>query len=207
MERLIYESGARGTAISRSKALEVFREEWKANGADGHPHHQIYFTLGQKYIERFARAAPSLPPADKYLESALGDNTAGLRLRLDLVAFHRATDGSVIAVQFRPESYAEKARDGKLQWSKLDNARRIPFALLRQREPQLRPYVFSGEDGVLYPFLWSARKGSVEEEARRAEERYRLFSRRIFNQQINHWKCENCEVHVICPHWLEAAGV
>jgi superfamily I DNA/RNA helicase len=207
MERVIYESGARGSAICQSKALEVFREEWKANGADGHQHHQIYFTLGQKYIERFAQAARSLPPADKYLESALGDNTAGLRLRLDLVAFHRATDGSVIAVQFRPESYAEKARDGKLQWSKLDNPRRIPFALLRQREPQLRPYIFSGEDGVLYPFLWSERKGSVEEEARRADERYRLFSRRIFNQQINHWKCESCEVHVICPHWLEAAGV
>jgi hypothetical protein len=205
MERVVYESGETGSAISQSKAAEIFREEWKANGAGGHRHHRIYFTLGQKYVERFALASQSLPPADKYLESALGDYTAGLRLRLDLVAFHRTADGSVIAVQFRPESYADKARDGSLQWSKLDNAYRIPFALLRQREPQLRPFVFSGEDGILYPFLWSAKKGSVEEEARRAEERYRLFSRRIFNQQINRWKCDNCEVRVICPHWLEAA--
>jgi superfamily I DNA/RNA helicase len=205
MERVVYESGEAGSAIGGSKAAEIFREEWKANGADGHRHHRIYFALGQKYVERFALASQSLPPADKYLESALGDDTAGLRLRLDLVAFHRAADGSAIAVQFRPESYADKAKDGSLQWSKLDNARRIPFALLRQREPRLRPFVFSGEDGVLYPFLWSAKKGSVEEEARRAEERYRLFSRRIFNQQINRWKCDRCEVHVICPHWLEAA--
>jgi superfamily I DNA/RNA helicase len=208
MERVIYESnktGETGSAISRSKAAEIFREEWKANGADGHRHHRIYFALGQKYVERFALASQSLPQADKYLESALGDDTAGLRLRLDLVVFHRTADGSVIAVQFRPESYADKAKDGSLQWSKLDNAYRIPFALLRQREPHLRPFVFSGEDGVLYPFLWSAKKGSVEEEARRAEERYKLFSRRIFNQQINRWKCERCEVHVICPHWLEAA--
>lgn len=204
MERVMYESGARG-AISQLKAAEIFREEWKANGADGHRHHRIYFALGQKYVERFAVASESLPPADKYLESALGDDTAGLRVRLDLVAFHRAADGSAIAVQFRPESYADKAKDGSLQWSKLDNPYRIPFALLRQREPHLRPFVFSGEDGVLYPFLWSAKKGSVEEEARRAEERYRLFSRRIFNQQINRWKCDRCEVHVICPHWLEAA--
>ena len=114
-------------------------------------------------------ASQSLPPADKYLESALGYDNAGLRLRLDLVAFHRATDGSVIAVQFRPESYADKAKDGNLQWSKLDNAYRIPFALLRQREPQLRPFIFSGEDGALYHFLWSAKKGSVDEEARRAQ--------------------------------------
>src|SRR5262245_23289109 len=205
MERVVYESGEKGNAVSRSEAAEIFREEWKANGADGHRHHRIYFALGQKYVEQFAMAAQSLPPADKYLETTLGDDTAGLRLRLDLVAFHRAADGSVIAVQFRPESYADKAKDGNLQWSKLDNAYRIPFALLRQREPQLRPYIFSGEDGVLYPFLWSAKKGSVEEEARRAEERYRLFSRRIFNQQINRWKCDSCEVHVICPHWLEAA--
>ncbi|HEY6401212.1 MAG TPA: 3'-5' exonuclease, partial [Blastocatellia bacterium] len=205
MERVIYESREAGNAISQSKAAEIFREEWKANGADGHRHHRIYFALGQKYVERFAVASESLPPADKYLESALGDDTAGLRLRLDLVAFHRAADGSVIAVQFRPESYADKVKDGSLQWSKLDNPYRIPFALLRQREPQLQPFVFSGEDGVLYPFLWSAKKGSVEEEARRAEERYRLFSRRIFNQQINRWKCDRCEVHVICPHWLEAA--
>ncbi|HEV2663931.1 MAG TPA: UvrD-helicase domain-containing protein [Blastocatellia bacterium] len=205
MERVTYESGQKGRVIDRSEAAEIFREEWTANGADGHRHHRIYFALGQKYVERFALASQSLPSADKYLESALGDDTAGLRLRLDLVAFHRAADGSVIAVQFRPESYADKARDGNLQWSKLDNPYRIPFALLRQREPHLRPYVFSGEDGVLYPFLWSAKKGSVEEEARRAEERYRLFSRRIFNQQINRWKCDSCEVHVICPHWLEAA--
>jgi superfamily I DNA/RNA helicase len=205
MERVVYESGEMGAAISQSKAAEIFREEWKANGADGHRHHRLYFALGQKYVRQFALASESLPPADKYLESALGDDTAGLRLRLDLVAFHRAADGSVIAVQFRPESYADKAKDGNLQWSKLDNAYRIPFALLRQREPQLRPFVFSGEDGVLYPFLWSARKGSVEEEARRAEDRYKLFSRRIFNQQINRWKCDNCDVHVICPHWLEAA--
>jgi hypothetical protein len=207
MERVIYETAARGSAFSQSKAIEIFREEWKANGANGHQHHQIYFSLGEKYVERFAQAARSLPPADKYLESVLGDHSADLRLRLDLVALHRATDGSVIAVQFRPESYAEKAKDGNLQWSKLDNAYRIPFALLRQREPQLRPFVFSGEDGVLYPFLWSARKGSVEEEAQRADDRYKLFSRRVFNQQINHWKCDSCEVHVICPHWLEAAGV
>jgi DNA helicase-2/ATP-dependent DNA helicase PcrA len=205
MERVVYESGETGSAVSQSKAAEIFRKEWKMNGAGEHRHHRIYFDLGRKYVERFALASQSLPPADKYLESALGDDTAGLRLRLDLVAFHRAADGSVIAVQFRPESYADKAREGNLQWSKLDNAYRIPFALLRQREPQLRPYVFSGEDGVLYPFLWSARKGSVEEEARRAEERYRLFTRRIFNQQINRWKCDSCEVHVICPHWLEAA--
>jgi len=205
MERVVYESGEKMSAISQSEAAEIFREEWKANGADGHRHHRIYFALGQKYVERFAIVSQSLPPADKYLESALGDDTAGLRLRLDLVAFHRAADGSVVAVQFRPESYADKAKDGNLQWSKLDNPYRIPFALLRQREPQLRPYVFSGEDGVLYPFLWSAKKGSVEEEARRAEERYKLFSRRIFNQQINRWKCDSCDVHVICPHWLEAA--
>src|SRR5262249_61440000 len=112
------------------------------------------------------------PPSDNCRKSTLGDAMAGLRLRLDLVAFPRAADGSVVAVPFRPESYADKAKDGNLQWSKLDNRYRIPFALLRQREPQLRPYVFSGEDGVLYPFLWSAKKGSVEEEARRAEERY-----------------------------------
>ncbi len=205
MERVVYESGEKRGSISQSEAAEIFREEWKVNGADGHRHHRIYFALGQKYVERFAIVSQSLPPADKYLESALGDDTAGLRLRLDLVAFHRAADGSVIAVQFRPESYADKAKEGNLQWSKLDNPYRIPFALLRQREPQLRPYVFSGEDGVLYPFLWSAKKGSVEEEARRAEERYRLFSRRIFNQQINRWKCDSCDVHVICPHWLEAA--
>jgi hypothetical protein len=205
MERVVYESGEVGGAASQSKAAEIFREEWNANGVGGHRHHRIYFALGQKYVERFAIASRSLPPADKYLEFTLGDDTAGLRLRLDLVVFHRAADGSVIAVQFRPESYADKAKDGNLQWSKLDNSYRIPFALLRQREPQLRPFVFSGEDGVLYPFLWSARKGSVEEEARRAEERYRLFTRRVFNQQINRWKCDSCEVHVICPHWLEAA--
>jgi DNA helicase-2/ATP-dependent DNA helicase PcrA len=204
MERVVYESVAQD---DRSKGIEIFRAEWKANVVDEHQHQQIYFALGQKYVERFVQAARSLPPPDKYLESVLGDDMAALRLRLDLVASHRAKDGSVIAVQFRPESYADKAKDGKLQWSKLDNAYRISFVLLRQREPKLQPFVFSGEDGVLYPFLWSAKRESMDEEARRAEERYQLFSRRIFTQHINHWKCESCDVHVICPHWLEAVEV
>jgi superfamily I DNA/RNA helicase len=204
MERVVYEPDAQG---STSRGIEIFRAEWQANVVDEHQHHQIYFALGQKYVERFVQAARSLPPADEYLESVLGDDMAGLRLRLDLVASHRTKDGSVIAVQFRPESYADKAKDGKLQWSKLDNAYRIPLVLLRQREPKLQPFVFSGEDGTLYPFLWSAKKESMDEEARRADERYQLFSRGIFHQQINNWKCEGCDVHVICPHWLEVTDV
>jgi UvrD-like helicase C-terminal domain len=203
MERIFYEYSAQGGAVASARAIDIFRSEWKANVVDGHQHQQIYFTLGQKYVERFAQAARSLPPADKYLESVLGDDMAGLRLRLDLVASHRTKDGSFIAVQFRPESYAEKARDGNLQWSKLDNAYRIPFVLLRQREPKLQPYVFSGEDGTLYPFLWSKKQDSMDDEARRSIERYQQFSRRHFIQQINHWKCESCDVHVICPHWLK----
>jgi superfamily I DNA/RNA helicase len=203
MERIFYEYSAQGSEIASARAIEIFRSEWKVNLVDGHQHQQIYFTIGQKYVERFAQAARSLPPADKYLESVLGDDMAGLRLRLNLVASHRANDGSVIAVQFRPESYIDKARDGNLQWSKLDNAYRIPFVLLRQREPKLQPYVFSGEDGILYPFLWSKKQDSMNDEAGRAVERYQQFSRRIFKQQINPWKCESCDVHVICPHWLK----
>lgn len=206
MEKVIYESTAEGSVKDRARAAEIFRAEWQANVVAGHQHEQIYFALGEKYVERFAEAVQSLPPADEYLEAVLGDDMAGLRMRLDLVVSHRAKDGSVIAVQFRPESYADKARDGSLQWSKLDNAHRIPFVLLRRREPRLRPYVFSGEDGTLYPFLWSRKPESMEDEARRAEERYRLFSRRIFRQNINHWRCESCDVRLICPHWLEAAG-
>ncbi|MBO0800552.1 MAG: hypothetical protein J2P31_17165, partial [Blastocatellia bacterium] len=204
MERVIYEAASEGSA--KDRAREIFRAEWQANVVAEHRHEQIYFMLGEKYVDRFAEAARSLPPADKYLEAVLGDDMAGLRMRLDLVASHRAKDGSVIAVQFRPESYADKARYGSLQWSKLDSAYRIPFVLLRRREPQLRPYVFSGEDGMLYPFLWSRKTESMEDEACRAEERYRLFSRRIFRQNINHWRCERCDVRLICPHWLEAAG-
>jgi superfamily I DNA/RNA helicase len=202
MERVVYESAARGSSVNQARAVEIFQAEWKDNSIAEHKHYQIYFTLGQKYVERFAQATRSLPPADKYLESVLGDDMAGLRLRLDLVASHRAKDGSVIAVQFRPESYADKAKDGKLQWSKLDNAYRIPFVLLRRREPSLQPFVFSGEDGILYQFLWSTKHDSMDEEARRADERYQLFSKRIFNQQINTWRCESCDLHVICPHWL-----
>ncbi|MBO0719523.1 MAG: UvrD-helicase domain-containing protein [Blastocatellia bacterium] len=204
MEKLIYESVAEGK--DRARAAEIFRAEWQANVVAEHQHEQIYFALGEKYVERFAEATRSLPPADEYLETVLGDDMAGLRLRLDLVASHRTKDGSVIAVQFRPESYADKSRDGSLQWSKLDNAYRIPFVLLRRHEPRLRPYVFSGEDGTLYPYLWSRKPESMEDEASRAEERYRLFSRRIFRQNINHWRCESCDVHLICPHWLDTAG-
>lgn len=204
MERMIREFSGRGAGISQSQALGIFATEWAVNQIEGHQHYQIYFTAGQKYVEQFAQAIRSLPPAVEYLEAELADDQSDLKLRLDLVALYRTATGAVIAVLFRPESYLEDARGGNLLWSKVDNPYRIAFVLMRQREPCLQPYVFSGEDGVLYPFLWSRNKGSDEEEARRSDERYNLFSKRLFRQQINHWNCERCEVRLLCPHWLEA---
>jgi superfamily I DNA/RNA helicase len=202
LERISHEFGREWDRLTDSQAHEIFLKEWEDHRIGDHPHHQIYLRLGQQYIERFARAAQSLPPVWEHIDTTVGGQQIDRLLRLNLVAFYRTIEGRVIAISFRPESFAAKATEGNLPWSSLDSAFRIPFVLLREREPQLHPYIFSGEDGLIYRFVWSKRKDSLGEEMRRAIEKFGQLSQGVFVEQVDRWKCDRCESRVICPYWL-----
>lgn len=79
--------------------------------------------------------------------------------------------------------------------------------LLKLRDPDVRPFVFSGEDGVLYPYQWGTRKADFDKESERVLSRLRLFSHGVFVEQVNEYMCDKCESRVPCPHWIEAINV
>ena len=124
-----------------------------------------------------------------------------LALRLDLIAQYRKGDGESIAILFRPESLKEHKREKGLLWGALSSGKRVPLVLLRLRDPQIKPFVFSGEDGELYPYLWGKDK-DFEKESTRIRERFKAFERSEFQEQIDSYKCDQCESRIPCPHWL-----
>jgi len=127
-------------------------------------------------------------------------------LRLDLLAYYQADDGAPVAIALRPESLEEKSRLQGVLWSGLSAAHRASFVLLKRRAPQLRPYVFSAEDGVLYPYLWTRNARDFEREADRLAQRYQALAQRTFETTVQEWTCDRCPVRVSCPYWLGALG-
>jgi hypothetical protein len=125
-----------------------------------------------------------------------------LPLRPDLLALYRAEDGTTVAITFRPESLAHKARGNGLLWSSLSAAQRVSFVMLKQNEPDLQPYVFSAQDGVLYPYLWPSRPQELAKEAAAIARQWQALTQQRFETTVQMWTCERCPVRISCPHWL-----
>jgi hypothetical protein len=134
----------------------------------------------------------------------MGTREAGVPVYLDLVAHYQATDGVAVALVFRPESLAPHTSPQGVRWSGLDSAHRVPFVLLRQEDPGLQPSVFSAEDGVVYPYRWSARATDLAKEAERVTARLQALAQGRFETTISEWVCDRCPVRVSCPYWLGA---
>jgi hypothetical protein len=129
-----------------------------------------------------------------------------MAVRLDLLAHYVADDGTPVAITFRPESLAARNRPQGLLWSALSPAQRVPFVLLQEHAPQLRPYVFSAEDGVLYPYQWTRNPASLAQETARLQEHLTALEHGVFRTTVQDWACDRCPVRLACPYWLGALG-
>ncbi|MGB8509882.1 MAG: hypothetical protein WCD76_15990, partial [Pyrinomonadaceae bacterium] len=96
-------------------------------------------------------------------------------------------------------------QDKGLLWGKLGAGERVPFVLLRMRDPKIKPFVFSGEDGEIHPYLWGRDKDFANE-ASRVAARFKDFGKTQFVQTISEHKCDRCDSRLPCPHWLGAAA-
>ena len=194
-----------GRQVGASEARDIFLERWNASDVADHPHYAIYLRVALAYMERFANAY--IPPAGEIepLDPTIFEEETGIPLRLDLIAHYRKSDGERIAILFRPESLASGNRENGLLWGTLDSDQRVAFVLLRLRDPQVRPFVFSGDDGVLYPYQWGRDRDFLNESTR-VLARFKEFGENAFIEQVNAFKCDQCDSRIICPHWLEALG-
>lgn len=203
MRKTIDRAHETAAPVTGAEARDIFLESWAASEVADHAHYPIYTRLAIAYVERLARIY--IPPQShtEPLTTTIYEEETELPLRLDLIAHYRNKDGEAVAILFRPESLRGYLREKGLLWGALSSGARAPFVLLRMRDPQLKPFVFSGEDGELYPYLWGKDK-DFENESGRVSARFKAIGRAEFTEQVDSYKCDQCDSRLPCPHWLGA---
>lgn len=208
LRRVAEEANTRGGPLSPKEAEAIAAEEWPEDKYDDHPHIEVYRPRALRQIREFAESYRPAAVLDSDFEKELtwkeGDRTASLPL--GLLARYRDPTGNQVAVLFRPES--QKTDKESLNWSDLSEHYRLPLVLLHEEDPDLHPYVYSGEDGRFFPYKWSAQKPK-ETLAKVAEKAHGVFearSRGEFQATIKDWTCDRCTCRMLCPFWIGATG-
>jgi hypothetical protein len=194
-----------GRGVRPEEAEEIFLRGWPTEEfIVNHPHAKLYLNAARKYALEFARNYRPEPMMDMPLEIVLRDPEAGPPIQLDLIALYMSGDGAQVALTFRPESLAEYARENGVLWGGLKPAHRLGFVLLRERDPEVTPLVYSGEDGRVYPYQWTNRKNDYERESARVAEQHRTFGEAVFSTALKARTCDRCPNRITCPHWIGA---
>lgn len=198
----------RGAPVPAEEAEAILAGEWPEDDFAGHPHLPIFRPRAAEWVRSFAtRYEPGDGPAEVLPAEVEITADGDVRLmRTDLVARVRTASGTV-AVMFRPDLLEPGKRDpGSLTWSSLKQIHRLSFVLLREAEPDLRPSVFVGPSGRIFPYRWSDRK--PEEGLRKEAEvaRASLASQAAgrFEHTVDDFRCDRCRCRVSCPVWIGA---
>lgn len=208
LRRIVEKAHEIGRAVTPEEAEEIILRGWPTEEfVANHPHAVLYLNVARKYALDFARGYRPEPRMDIPLENVIRDTEAGPPIQLDLVALYIDDDGAQIALSFRPESLAEYERENGILWSALKPAHRLGFVLLRERDPDITPLVYSGEDGRVYQYQWTNRKNDYEKESSRLADQHRIFGEAIFSTTLKDRTCDRCPNRIICPHWIGALKV
>lgn len=208
MQRVTELAHERGTPVPTDEAEAILAGEWPEDDFAGHPHLAIFRPRAVEWVRSYAtQYTPGDEPGE--VLPAEVEITAGGDVRLmrsDMVARVRTAAGTV-AVLFRPDALEPGKRDpGSLTWSSLKDTHRLPFVLLREAEPELRPRVFVGPSGLLYPYRWKDREPEEalrkEAEAARASLASQAAGR--FEHTVDDYGCDRCRCRASCPVWIGA---
>lgn len=209
LERIVRLAHEKNRQVTEDEAKQIFSQAFPDEELGDHPHFTIYRRKGAAYAARFALHYKPEPRALEFFDTEELINSTEeemLPLRLDLVAYYRDESERSHAILFRPESFP-KAKKGVLAWSHVESVtrKRMPFVLLRQLDFNLQPYIFSGEDGIIYPYPWNRNAETMDEDASWAKGQHKAFSRGRFETMINEHLCDNeCPCRIPCPHWMGA---
>jgi superfamily I DNA/RNA helicase len=205
-----------GAPASDEEALAVLEEQGMRERWAGHPHAGIYRRAAERMVVEFARSVGGMMgdggvlgggvvAVDPEVVLESGD---GFDVRLDLVARFRRTDGTAVAMVFRPEALASSASpsvdESSLNWSDLAESKRASVALLRASRGEVVPYVYSGDDQRIYQYKWSKSARSLPMLVEALDDRRAAFARGDFSADVTRYGCDRCRVRVSCPRWVGA---
>lgn len=209
LERIVRLAHEKNRQVAADEAKHIFSQAFPDEELGDHPHFKIYHRKGAAYAARFALRYKPQPRALQFFDTEELINKTEeemLPLRLDLVAYYQDESKRSHAILFRPESFP-KAKNGVLAWSHVESVtrKRMSFVLLRKLDSNLQPHIFSGEDGIIYPYPWNRNTDTMDEDASWAKEQHKAFSLGRFETVINEHLCDNeCPCRIPCPHWMDA---
>lgn len=208
MQRVTELAHERRAPIPPEEAESVLGEEWPEGDFAEHPHLPIFRPRALRWVRSYASAyVPGEEPAEVLSgELELSGGGDGRLLRSDLVAHVRTASGT-FAIMFRPDDLQPGKRDPtSLNWTALKETHRLPFVLLQEAEPEIRPRVFVGPSGLLFPYKWSERNRDEglrkEIDAARAALANQAAGR--FEHTVDDYGCDRCRSRVSCPVWIGA---
>lgn len=208
MQRVTELAHERGAPVQAEEAEAILSDEWAEDDFAGHPHLAIFRPRAVEWVRSYAvQYVPGDEPAEVLPTEV--EITAGGDVRLmrsDLVARVR-TATSTEAVMFRPDALQPGKRDpGSLTWSSLKDTHRLPFVLLQEAEPELRPRVFVGPSGLLFPYRWSngKREEGLRKEAEAARAALANQAAGRFEHTVDDYGCDRCRSRISCPVWIGA---
>jgi superfamily I DNA/RNA helicase len=202
LRRIAAQANQNGRAIGELAAREILEAEWPLDRYAEHPHAAMYRGLAMRMAVGFARAfqplgvSVDLDPEIKLTSAHRPD------IRLDLVAHFRQPDGKTVAIAFRPEALA--ASEGTINWSDLDENKRISLVLLENDTPGITPRIYSGVDGTIYDYKWSKKKTSLPTQVGKLLTQRDAFARGDFSTDTTSFQCDRCRVRASCPFWMGA---
>jgi superfamily I DNA/RNA helicase/Zn-dependent peptidase ImmA (M78 family) len=213
MEKIVKLAQENNRKLTSDEAKAIFKSSFSHEEVLNHPHYKTYNRRGNKYATRLAKDYSPEPRAVEFIdmEDVVGNRKEELLpLRLDLIAHFRDEQGASHAILFRPEALG-KPKNGEfpkeILWTSIESktSKRMAFVLLRKVDPQIQPWVFSGEDGKVYKLKWNRNVDTMDEDADFAAAQLRAFSGGNFEATINDFFCDNkCRNRLPCPHWIGA---
>ncbi len=196
--------------VSAVQAKAILAKLWPTDeDIVDHPHARIYSNLAERYVLNFAEVYEPEPKLAEVLNLIIDGSENSAPLSLDLIAHYRDERGVPIALNFRPESIAQDVRSQGLLWGGLKPPQRVGFVILREIEPNVQPFVFSGEDGTVHSYQWTNRQADYNRESSRLTNQLREFGQGVFKTTLKSRTCDRCPDRISCPHWmglLENAG-
>ena len=197
-----------GLPVTPAEVDQISDEVWPSDFLSDHAHISIYRPRARRWAQRFAEAfGRSQFAATALVEDSLvwtADSGASAELRLQLVTRFRDESGAQVLIALQTKG---ADASGRVLWSKLDDYKRLPFVLLQERDGDVRPIVFYGEDGELQPFRWHHRTAAaaIASETDKAKTYFQNIVDGEFDAHIDDWTCDRCSARIVCPWRMGAA--
>lgn len=197
-------------------ADECLADLWPVAGFEAHP-------LAGLYQAAAEQIAADLPGALDRSSLVLGDRAVpldltsasaeyGVELASSLAAHGRDARGRPAGIVLHMGSLRGdlNAKQTGVKWGTPALLRdRVELALLRSfygntAGEDFQAYLYSVDDGELYPFAWPT--GTYfSKEVERLGTRLVGFARSEFTHTLNMGQCERCGVRLACPFWIGAS--